>query len=142
MSRLENKAAVITGAGSGIGRASALRFASEGAAVLVTDLREVAAEAVANEIRDSGGRAEALAVDVGVEQQLKQMIDTCISTFGRIDILFNNALNNSHETIVRDLDFLQFDAEVFNINMRVNVLGGVLAAKYALPHMLEQGSGS
>lgn len=142
MSRLENKAAVITGAGSGIGRASALRFASEGAAVLVTDLREAAAEAVANEIRDSGGRAEALAVDVGVEQQLKQMIDTCISTFGRIDILFNNALNNSHETIVRDLDFLQFDAEVFNINMRVNVLGGVLAAKYALPHMLEQGSGS
>lgn len=142
MKRLEEKSAVITGAGSGIGRASALRFAAEGAAVLVTDLRAESAEQVAAEIRDRGGRAMALKVDAGVEDELKQMVETCVAKFGAIDVLFNNALNNSPDTIARDLDFLQFDAEVFHINMQVNVLGGVLASKYALPYMLEKGAGS
>lgn len=142
MGRLNQKVAAITGAGSGIGRASAHRFASEGATVLVTDLFADSAEKVAQEIRDAGGQAVSLAVDAGSEEQVKAMVDKAITDFGHLDVLFNNALNNSADTIARDLDFLKFDTEVFNINMGVNVLGGVLAAKYAIPHMIEQGGGS
>lgn len=142
MNRLQGKVAAVTGAASGIGRESARRFAAEGAKVLVTDLRGERAEDVAREIRDSGGQALGLKVDAGAEDDLKAMIDTAVGEFGSIDILFNNALNNSPDTIARDLDFLNFDPEVFHINMQVNVLGGVLATKYALPHMLKQGSGS
>ncbi len=141
MSRLRDKVACITGAGSGIGRASALRFAAEGARVLVTDLRGDAAEAVAAEIDAAGGIAHALAVDVGVESQLAAMIDTTLARFGRIDILFNNAVDTSGKGRA-DKDFLAFDAARFFEIVRVNVLGGVLASKLAIPHMLGQGGGS
>lgn len=141
MDRLKGKVACITGAGSGIGRASALRFASEGARVLVTDLRGDAAQAVAAEIAAAGGGAEALAVDVGVEDQLRAMINATLTHFGRIDILFNNAVDTSGKGKA-DKDFLAFDAARFFEIVRVNVLGGVLASKFAIPHMLEQGGGA
>lgn len=141
MDRLKNKVACITGAGSGIGRATALRFASEGARVLVTDLRGDTAEAVVAEITAAGGQAAALVVDVGVEAQLATMIDTTVSRFGRIDILYNNAVDTSGKGKA-DKDFLAFDPQRFFEIVRVNVLGGVLASKMAIPHMLEQGGGS
>jgi NAD(P)-dependent dehydrogenase (short-subunit alcohol dehydrogenase family) len=142
MNRLQDKICVITGAGSGIGRASAEMFAREGATVVVTDLRGETADAVAHAITDAGGRALALAIDVGEEERLHHMVDTTIAEFGRIDVLYNNALILNPEFVMRDLDFLKFDPEVFYANMRVNVLGGVLASKFAIPHMLEQGGGS
>ena len=142
MGRLQNKVAVITGAGSGIGRASALRFAGEGAAVVVTDLYAESAEQVAGEINSSGGKAIGLAVDVGVEAAVKDMIDQTVSQFGRVDVLYNNAVNNNPERSRRDRDLLNFDAEIFEWTLRVNTLGGVLGCKYALPHMLKQGGGS
>jgi NAD(P)-dependent dehydrogenase (short-subunit alcohol dehydrogenase family) len=141
MTRLDNKVAVITGAGSGIGRASARLFAREGARVLVTDLHADSAEAVAEEIRQAGGTAHGLGVDVGSEEQLQAMIDQAIARFGRLDVLYNNAVYRNPGTI-RDTDFLHFSTELFHDVMRVNVLGGVLACKLALPHMLEQGGGS
>jgi NAD(P)-dependent dehydrogenase (short-subunit alcohol dehydrogenase family) len=141
MNRLQGKACAITGAGSGIGRASALRFAAEGASVLVSDLYEDAAQQVADEIVKAGGRAVALRVDVGVEDDLRQMVDATLLRFGGLDVLFNNAVYRNPAT-VRDTDFIAFDTELFHNCMRVNVLGGVLACKYALPHMLERGSGS
>ena len=141
MDRLKDKVACITGAGSGIGRASALRFAAEGAKVLVTDLRGEAAEAVAQEIRAAGGNAEAMAVDVGIEARVAQMIDGCLARFGRIDVLYNNAVNTAGGGKA-DKDFLAFDTERFFDIVRVNVLGGVWASKLAIPHMLEQGGGS
>ena len=142
MDRLAKKVAVITGAGAGIGRASALRFAAEGAAVLVTDLNLDAADKVVAEIVEQGGRALSLKVDVGVEQELKAMIELAVKQYGRIDVLFNNAVINSKEMSLRDRDFLNFDTEVFFTKMRVNALSGVLATKYALPYMLKQGTGS
>ncbi|QIB51457.1 MULTISPECIES: SDR family NAD(P)-dependent oxidoreductase [Pseudomonas] len=141
MNRLAGKVAVITGAGSGIGRASAIAFAAQGAKVVVTDLYADAADRVAHSITAAGNEATALKVDVGQEADLKQMIATAIETYGRIDILFNNAVNKNPET-ARDVDFINFNEELFHANMRVNVLGGVLACKHALPHMLEQASGS
>lgn len=142
MKRLENKVAIITGAGSGVGRATARMYAAEGATVLVTGRRLETVEPVAQEIRDQGGQALALKVDVGVESDIKTMIDTAIAEFGRIDVLFNNAVNSNPDTAARDGDFLNFDVQAFNDNMRINVLGGVLACKYALPHMLARGEGS
>ncbi|NKI16442.1 SDR family oxidoreductase [Spongiibacter sp. KMU-166] len=142
MSRLAEKVAVITGAGAGIGRASALRFADEGAAVLVTDINIDAATKVAEEIVAKGGRATPLKVDVGEEEQLKGMVELAVKEYGSIDVLFNNAVINSREMSVRDRDFLSFDPEVFFTKMRFNALSGVLASKYALPYMLERGKGS
>jgi NAD(P)-dependent dehydrogenase (short-subunit alcohol dehydrogenase family) len=141
MDRLKNKVACITGAGSGIGRATALRFAQEGARVLVTDLRGDAAEAVVAEIAALGGSAIAMAVDVGQEEQLEAMIERTVTDFGRIDILYNNAVNTSGKGKA-DKDFLAFDSARFMDVVRVNVLGGVLASRMAIPHMLRQGGGS
>jgi NAD(P)-dependent dehydrogenase (short-subunit alcohol dehydrogenase family) len=141
MDRLKGKAAVITGGGSGIGRASSLRFAQEGAAVAVADINTKAAEAVVDEIKAAGGHAVALTVDVGDEAQLKGMIERTVSEFGKIDILFNNALNTAAGKRKSDDNFLEFDQETFHDVIQVNVLGGVLASKYAIPYMLKQDGG-
>jgi NAD(P)-dependent dehydrogenase (short-subunit alcohol dehydrogenase family) len=141
MDRLKGKSAVITGAGSGIGRASALRFAAEGAAVAVTDVVEDTAVAVAEEIEAAGGTAIGFRVDVAEEPALKAMIERTIAEFGKLDILFNNAVNTAAGRRKRDVDFLEFDQDVFREIIQVNVLGGVLASKYAIGHMLERGGG-
>lgn len=142
MDRLKGKIATITGAGNGIGRASALRFASEGASVVVSDLDGDAAQRVAGEIEVAGGAAIAMAVDAGVEADLRAMVERTVSHFGRIDVLFNNAVNTAANAGRADKDFLSFDPKKFHDIVNVNVLGGVLACKHAIPHMLEQGAGS
>ncbi len=142
MGRLENKVAVITGGASGIGRASALRFAREGAAVVVADIHAPGASAVVAEIGESGGRGLALAIDAGVEDDIRRMVSSTVDAFGRIDVLFNNAINTAAAASPSESDFLNFDPAVFEAIVRVNVLGGVLACKYALPHMIQQGGGS
>jgi NAD(P)-dependent dehydrogenase (short-subunit alcohol dehydrogenase family) len=143
MGRLEGKAAVITGAGSGIGRASALRFAQEGAAVAIADINGQAAQAVADEIKAAGGKAVALTADVADEAAVKDMIDRTVKELGAIDILFNNAINTAAGKRKPGNNFLEFDQDIFHEVVQVNVLGGVLACKYAIPYMLEQaGRGS
>lgn len=141
MARLSEKVAIITGSASGIGRASALRFASEGAAVVVADLNGEGAEKVAREIEQAGGSALAMTVDVAVESQLKVMVENAIEHFGKLDILFNNACNTDPVMSKKDGDFFTFDAEVFHHRMQTNVLAGVLAARFAMPHFLERGEG-
>lgn len=142
MDRLSGKTALITGAGSGIGRATALLFASEGARIAVADLNEATAQSVVVEIADAGGRAVAIAADVGSESQVRDMVDSAIAEFGRVDILFNNAVNTAAGKRKPDISFLEFDPETFYDVVKVNVLGGVLASKFIIPHMLKQGGGS
>ena len=142
MTRLANKICIITGSGSGIGRASALMFAREGATVIVADIRAEAAEATAQAVVDAGGSARAMTVDVGEQGDLEKMASQTIADFGRIDVLFNNALYVNQDHAIRDMDFLAFDPDIFLANLRVNVLGAVLASKLAIPHMLERGAGS
>lgn len=89
--RLQGKVAVVTGGGSGIGRASALRFAKEGAAVLVADIAGPAAEAVAAEIVAKGGKAAARTVDVSSSAEVDAMVDDAVARFGCLDVLMNNA---------------------------------------------------
>ena len=142
MARLADKVCIITGAGSGIGRASAAMFAREGATVVVADIRAEPAETVAQSLINAGGKARAITVDVGEEADLARMISTTVADFGQIDVLFNNALYTNTEHAMRDMDFLAFDPEIFLANLRVNVLGAVIASKFAIPHMLERGRGS
>jgi NAD(P)-dependent dehydrogenase (short-subunit alcohol dehydrogenase family) len=142
MQRLQDKVCIITGAASGIGRASAEMFAREGATVVVADIRGDAAEEVVKGILGAGGRAMALTVDVGEEDQLRGMIDTTVGRFGRIDVLFNNALLLNTDPAMRDRDLLNYDPRILFATMRVNVVGGVLASRFAIPHMLEKGGGS
>ncbi|MBT6038532.1 SDR family oxidoreductase [Flavobacteriaceae bacterium] len=141
MKRLADKVAIVTGAGSGIGRASALRFAQEGARVVLADINGDTATSVAAEIAAQGGEALALTVDVAQESQLKDMVNAALDSFGELHILFNNACNTDPQMSKKDADFFTFDAEVFHHRMQTNVLAGVLAARFAMPHMLERGSG-
>jgi NAD(P)-dependent dehydrogenase (short-subunit alcohol dehydrogenase family) len=142
LQRLSDKICIITGAASGIGLASAKLFALEGATVICADIRAEAAEQAAQAIITAGGEARAMRVDVGNETELARMIDQTISDFGRIDVLFNNALFVNNEMAMRDGDFLAFDPEIFFATLKVNVLGAVLASKLAIPHMLKRGKGS
>src|SRR5271167_4879463 len=91
MGKLEGKVAVITGAASGMGRATALRFAKEGAAVVVADLNSQEGEATVTEIAAGGGRAVFHHTDVASDAGIKTMIDRAVSEFGRLDITYNNA---------------------------------------------------
>lgn len=142
MGRLEGKVGIITGSGSGIGRACALAFGREGAAVVVADLNEEAAGTVADEIRSAGGKAIAYRIDVSDEARAIDMIRTTVSTFGRLDVLHNNAVMTDPNLNKRDHDFLKFDVEVWRRVMDVNVLGPLYASIHALPVMIEQQTGS
>ena len=135
--RLEGKTALVTGASSGLGKMTALKFASEGAAVVVAARREAETEATAQLIRDEGGRAVAVPTDVSSAAQVEAMVAKAIDTYGRIDVAFNNAgislaRGPVHEAREEDWDRL-FD---------VNLKGTWLCMKYELPHMLDAGGGS
>lgn len=135
--RLEAKIALITGASSGIGKATALAFAREGAAVVAAARREVETEETARRIRDAGGRAIAVATDVSDERQVQALVDTAIRTFGRIDIAFNNAGVFGAEPPVHEVA-----ADYWDSIMGINLKGTWLCMKHEIAAMLAQGSGS
>ena len=132
MFRLENKVAVVTGSGSGIGREIALLYAKQGARVIVADIQVEAAQRVVAEITEQDGRAFALALDVANEEQVQAAIGQIVSEQGRLDILVNNAgishVGNVLETSLQDWERL----------MRVNTTGVFLCSKYAVKQMVEQ----
>jgi NAD(P)-dependent dehydrogenase (short-subunit alcohol dehydrogenase family) len=133
--RLKDQVSLITGAGSGIGQAVALKFASEGAIVVIVDRNLELAEKTQHLIEQAGGTGWALAVDVTQEQQVADAIATTIQQFGRLDILHNNAgisiLKPITETTEADWDFL------FNVNLK----GVFFGCKHAIPIMVQQGAG-
>ena len=136
MGKLEGKVAVITGAGAGIGRASASLFAREGAAVMVADLDFGAGEETAAHIRREGGEAACVEVDVAVPDQVERMIRTSVETFGRIDVLFNNAGVNFPASVV------DVTEEMWSRSLDVNLKGVMLGCRHAIPEMLKTGGGS
>src|SRR6267142_897635 len=91
MGRLQDLVAVVTGAGSGIGRASAVEFAREGARVVAADLNGPSAAETADQILSAGGQAESIQVDVTQQSQVERMVKTAVDKFGRLDVLYNNA---------------------------------------------------
>jgi NAD(P)-dependent dehydrogenase (short-subunit alcohol dehydrogenase family) len=136
MGRLEGKTAIITGGAQGIGRAYCLRFAEEGAAVAVVDLREDQAKDVAKEITDKGGRAIALNTDITSEEDCAQMAETTKSEFGSIDTLINNA------ALYYDQDIMDQTIEYLRKTLEINLIGQLICARAVLPTMKEQKSGS
>lgn len=127
--RLKNKVALITGSSRGIGRATALEFAKEGAKVIVNYSKsEKEANEVVNEIKKISD-AIAIKCDVSDEQQVKKMIEKTVQKFGRIDILVNNA------GIVFDIPLMEKTVEQWRKVFDVNLIGMFLCSKYAAPHM-------
>ena len=134
--RLENKVAIVTGAGAGIGEAIARRFAAEGARVLVADIRHDPAAAVASAIRSAGGIAEPIAIDVSRESEASRMTSRAIELWSRLDVLVNNAANFVHKRVEHAT------AEDWNAVLGVNVLGTSFCSKYAVAAMKERGGGN
>jgi len=133
--RLKEKVAIVTGGSQGIGRAYALRFAREGAAVVVADVREEQARGVVDEIRELGGRGLALRTDVSKEEDTKRMAAEAAEHFGRIDILVNNA------AIFYDLAREDHSLAYFNKIMSVNLTGVWLCSRAVEPYMKRQRKG-
>ncbi|MEQ8829240.1 MAG: glucose 1-dehydrogenase [Alphaproteobacteria bacterium] len=139
--RLKGKVALVVGAGSigpgwGNGKAAAVLFAREGAEVLCADVNLAAAEETARIIREEGGRAEAVQVDVVRQDQVKAMVDACLSAFGRVDIVDYN-VGLAHVGSVVDLAEDEWD-RIFDVNLK----GCYLTLKHVLPVMEAQGGGS
>src|SRR5438876_5224979 len=134
--RLKDKVCLITGAGSGIGQASARRFAQEGARVVVADIDLDAAAKTVEEIADRSPDSVAEQVDVTDETQTVALADRVVRRFGRIDVLFNNA------GIAGVGDIMETEPELFDRVMRVNVRGVYLMSRAVVPHMITLRSGS
>jgi 2-keto-3-deoxy-L-fuconate dehydrogenase len=132
MFRLDSKIALVTGAGSGIGKEIALLYAQQGAQVTVADIQEDAAAAVVAEISGRSGLARARHLDVADEGQVRMAMQEMVEQYGRLDILVNNA-GVSHVGNV-----LETSAEDWDRVMAVNARGVFLCSKYALAHMLRQ----
>jgi NAD(P)-dependent dehydrogenase (short-subunit alcohol dehydrogenase family) len=138
VNRLEGKVAVITGAGSGVGRASALRFAAEGAAVVVADVRDDWAAGTVELVTDAGGRAVAAHCDVTVEQDVAGAIDVAVGTYGRLDVMFNNA---GITGFTPGRGFEDQTVEDFERLVSVNYRGVFLGCKHAVRRFRAQGGG-
>jgi len=134
--RLKDKVCLITGAGSGIGQASARRFAQEGAVVVVADIDLGAATTTAEEIFAQSPDSVAEQVDVTDEAETVSLADRVVRRFGRIDVLFNNA------GIAGVGDVIETEPELFDRVMRVNVRGVYLMSRAVVPHMMKRRSGS
>ncbi len=136
--RLDGKVTIITGGGSGMGRTAAELFAREGARVVVADFSEVSGEAAAAAVRAAGGQATFVKADVSNEADARGMVQHAVATYGRVDALYNNA------GVMPEADHSVIDTDVdtWDKVMAVNVRGVFLGCKYAIPQMLEQGSGS
>ena len=131
--RLQDRVAVITGAGSGIGRAMSLLFAREGARVLAADLDGAAAEETAAQV---GARCVAMRVDASQPDEVRAMIERAVAEMGRIDVLCNNA------GIGSTTDVVDCEPDDWDRVMMVNVRSVFLGCKYAIPHMVRQGRGA
>lgn len=136
--RLQDKVALITGAGQGIGRETALLFAREGAAVVVADLNETTGQAVVGEVTAAGGRASFVRANVAEAAQAEAMIAHAEATYGKLHVLFNNA-GISHKD---DDDAIKTDEAVWDLTFDINVKGVFFGCKYGIPALRRAGGGS
>jgi NAD(P)-dependent dehydrogenase (short-subunit alcohol dehydrogenase family) len=136
MNRLQGKCAVVTGAASGIGRASAILFAQEGASVVAVDCAPSVEETAAS-IRSAGGKAIALTKDASSETAVAEMVETAVGEFGGLDVCYANAGISGDAA-----PFFEMTAAQWTQVLNVNLIGTFLAAKYAARRMVDKGRGS
>lgn len=137
MSRLHDKVAVITGGASGIGRASGLLFAAEGAKVVIADWQEAEGEEVAAQIRSDGGEATFVKTDVSSPDDVRRMIDSAVGSYGKLDVLFNNAGVEGEQAPTGDCTLENWDRVI-----AINLTGVFLGMKFGIQAMLKGGGGS
>jgi len=136
--RLEGKVAIVTGGGGGVGKATCVAFAREGAQVVVADIDSDAAEASASEIGAAGGEAQAFRVDVSVASEVETLVAFGEKRFGKLDVMFNNA-GIFHDD---DVSVVDTSEAVWDRVMDVNLKGVFFGCKYAIPALLRTGGGS
>jgi NAD(P)-dependent dehydrogenase (short-subunit alcohol dehydrogenase family) len=134
--RLANKVAIITGVGAGIGEAIAIRFAEEGATLVLNDISERAGQSTLKKIRDIGGQATLAVADISQEDGSRSISDAAVQSFGGIDILINNAADFTQKNVE------QAEVADWQKVLGVNVIGTALVSKYAIPHMRARGGGA
>lgn len=134
--RLENKVAIITGGGTGIGKETALLFAKEGAKVVITDINQESGNQTVKDVQEMGGEALYIRHDVSKEEDWKKVAEDTIKAFGKVDILFNNA----GIYIIKPV--AEIELEEWNRLMSINVTGVFLGMKHIMPLMAKQNKGS
>jgi NAD(P)-dependent dehydrogenase (short-subunit alcohol dehydrogenase family) len=137
MSEFNGKVAVVTGAASGIGRATAKLYAHKGAKVVVSDIDSIDGEATVQQIKDAGGDAIFVEADVANSEQVQTMVQTAVDNYGRLDFACNNAGISGDAAFVADMPEEQFDRAI-----AVMLHGVFLCMKYQIPHILERGKGA
>jgi NAD(P)-dependent dehydrogenase (short-subunit alcohol dehydrogenase family) len=134
---LQGKVALVTGGGSGIGRATSLRLAQEGAKVMIADYVPEGAERTVKMIKDAGGEASCIAADVSLSRQVEMIVSKTVETYGRLDCAFNNA---GIEGEFRDT--IKCTEENFDRVIAIDLKAVWLCLKYEIPQMLKQGGGT
>jgi NAD(P)-dependent dehydrogenase (short-subunit alcohol dehydrogenase family) len=140
--KLNDKICLVTGAGSGIGRASAMALAAEGGVVTVADINIEAAEAVAAEIRDAGGKADAAFIDICSEVAIAAAIEGTATRHGKLDVIHNNAAYATPEAIAADTDILSIPNDIWDSVMQGSLRGTMLCCRHAILAMRKSGGGS
>jgi dihydroanticapsin dehydrogenase len=135
MNRLQDKVAVVTGGGEGIGRATCVRLAEEGAAIVVAEINPRTGKATAEALQKAGSRAVFVETDVANETSVQNMVRVAAAEFGRIDVLVNNAA-------IFVLNGIEASVEEWRKILDVNVMGPALVAKHVVPEMRKQGGGA
>jgi len=136
--RLADKVAIITGSAGGMGKLAAEVFAHEGASIVVTDIAIKEGEETARAIREAGGKAIFVKANVANEDEVKHMVEEVIDTFGRVDVLYNNAGIMPPE----DTSVTENSEAIWDKVMDVNLKSAFLCSKYTIPHMIKQAKGS